>query len=221
MDMESFDRSSLNQGNSLISLVLATKNLHKVRELRSLLKEVSGLDILSLADFPTYCPAPEEGSSFEEIAKAKALHAAKALHKWVIAEDSGLVVPALKGAPGIYSARFASKEEPSDKENRKKLLQEMLPLQEEQRSAYYECAIALASPEGIKKCVRATCEGSIAFEQKGSQGFGYDPLFIKHGYHKTFGELEESIKNRVSHRRKAFDKLLPSLLQLAEYAVLS
>jgi XTP/dITP diphosphohydrolase len=196
-----------------VQLVIASQNVHKVREFRTMLKSLPQLDLLSLHDFPDYKPLPETGSSFEEIAIAKALHAAQTLQEWVIAEDSGLVVPALNGQPGIRSARFAG-ENATDLDNRKKLLEEIRHLLDDDRYAYYECCIALASPEGLQKYVRGTCEGKIALAEKGNNGFGYDSLFIKHEYNKTFAELEESIKNRVSHRRKALDKILPVLESL-------
>lgn len=193
-----------------IQLVIASQNVHKVREFRAMLKDHPQFDILSLRDFPDYEPLPETGSSFEEIAIAKATHAAESLQKWVLADDSGLVVPALGGAPGIFSARYAG-ENASDFDNRKKLLEEMRHLLDEDRLASYECYIVLASPQGLEKCTRGTCEGSLALSERGNNGFGYDPLFIKHEYNKTFAELDESTKNRISHRRKALDKILPTL----------
>ena len=195
---------------SSVELVLATTNIHKVREFRSILKTVAWIDLLSLSDFPDYQPQEETGHSFEENAIAKAVHAAKTLHRWVIADDSGLIVPSLGGAPGIYSARYAGSEA-TDLDNRKKLLSEMAHLMEEDRHAFFECCVALASPEGLKKLARGTCEGTLLSQEKGGSGFGYDPLFVKHGYNKSFAELTESIKNRVSHRRKALDKILPAL----------
>jgi XTP/dITP diphosphohydrolase len=145
----------------------------------------------------------------------KATHAAQALKSWVIADDSGLVVPALKGAPGVFSQRYAG-ESATDKENRKKLLLEMADLEEGQRQAYFECWIALASPEGVKKTTKGISEGRILEKEKGSSGFGYDCVFIKHEYGKTFAELDEETKNRISHRRKALDKMLPFLESLLE-----
>lgn len=192
------------------ALVLASANMHKVREFRAMLKILPKLDVLSLCDFPSYEPPPETGASFEENANLKAVHAAKALGKWVLADDSGLVVPSLGGAPGIYSARYAGNDA-TDFDNRKKLLEEMSHLLEEDRNAYYLCSLSLASPEGVRKSTQGTCEGTLLLKEKGGGGFGYDPLFIKHGYNKTFAELEESVKNRVSHRRKALDKMIPTL----------
>ncbi len=194
-----------------MELVIASKNVHKIREFRAMLKKLaSSFDLLSLIDFPSYTPLAESGSSFEENAIIKAEHAAKTLNRWVLADDSGLVVPALKGAPGIFSRRYAG-EQATDKENRQKLLKEMAHVQEPYRQGYYECWIALASPEGVKKTAKGVSEGMIIEQERGSLGFGYDSLFVKHEYGKTFAELEEETKNRISHRRKALDKILPVL----------
>ena len=198
---------------STLELVIASTNVHKLREFKAMLKSNLRLDLRSLRDFPDYVQPPETGVTFEENATLKATHAAAALNRWVIADDSGLVVPSLGGSPGVYSARFAGNDA-TDADNRKLLLEKMAHLLEEDRHAYYECCIVLASPTGVKKTVRAICEGSLLTVEKGGGGFGYDPLFMKHGYNKTFAELEEAIKNRVSHRRKALDKLLPSLESL-------
>ncbi len=200
---------------SHIELVIASTNVHKVRELRNMLKAFSKLDLLSLCDFPSYIPPEETGKTFEENASLKAEHAAKLLGRWVVADDSGLVVPALNGSPGVFSARFAGNDA-TDLENRKKLLEEMQHLMDDDRQAFFECAIALASPVGLKKCVKGTCEGTLLTKERGGSGFGYDPLFVKHSYNKTFAELGESVKNRISHRRKALDKLFPFLESLME-----
>jgi XTP/dITP diphosphohydrolase len=194
----------------LMQLVIASHNVHKIREVRSILKQIPSLDILSLLDFPQYQPPLESGKTFEENAELKAITAAQALNRWVVADDSGLVVPSLKGAPGVHSARYAG-QNASDKENRYKLLHEMRDLLDPNRVAYFECWIALASPQGIKKKTYGLCEGTITTEERGSQGFGYDSLFVKYEYGKTFAELEEYVKNKISHRRKAMDKLLPIL----------
>lgn len=203
-----------------MEIVIASTNVHKIREYRSLLKTLKNhLDVLSMLDFPSYIPPEETGETFEENVSLKAIHAAKALNKWVLADDSGLVVPALQGRPGVHSARYAGGHA-TDRENCKKLLLEMKGLQESGRFAYFECWIALASPEGLEKIEKGICEGIILEEEKGSSGFGYDTIFRKHEYSKTFAELDESIKNRVSHRRKAFDKLLLPLESLQENALL-
>lgn len=197
----------------LMELVIASTNMHKVREFRSILKPILRIDLLSLADFPDYVPPIETGQTFEENATLKAEHAAKSLNRWVIADDSGLIVPALNGAPGILSARYAGNDA-TDLENRKKLLDEMKHLMEEDRQAFFECVIVLASPTGVKKIVKGTCEGSLLSQDRGGSGFGYDPIFVKHGYNKTFAEIGESVKNRISHRRKALDKMILSLESL-------
>lgn len=197
-----------------MQLVIASHNVHKIRELRAMLKTYKFLDILSLLDFPHYAPLPETGKTFEENATLKALHAAKTLGRWALADDTGLVIPALQGAPGIHSARYAG-EKATDPENRKKLLFEMKDLLEPHRQGYFECWLAIAAPQGLKKCVRGVCEGTILTEEKGGKGFGYDSLFVKYEYGKTFSEIEESVKNRISHRRKALDKLHLFLESLA------
>ncbi len=194
-------------------IIIASRNPHKIREIRSILKTLYQGDLLSLADFPHYIPPEETGETFAANATLKAVHAASVLQSWVLADDSGLVVPALRGAPGVRSARYAG-ESATDGENRKKLLEAMSSLSDEARAAYYECHVALASPEGLKRCVCGTSEGKLLQTERGGGGFGYDPLFVKHEYSKTFSEMPETLKNRISHRRKALDKIalfLPSI----------
>ncbi len=195
-----------------MNLLIATTNGHKIREIRTLLKPLD-FDFYSLLDFPNYIPPEETGKTFEENALLKALQAAKTLNMWAIADDSGLVVPALSGAPGVFSARYAGIGA-TDKENRQKLLQEMSKLDGLERSAYFECCIVLASPKGAEKIVKGVCEGEITKGERGGYGFGYDSLFIKHDYNQTFAELGESLKNQVSHRAKALQKLMLTLESL-------
>lgn len=202
-----------------MELVIASRNVHKLREFRSMLKHLKGCDLLSLMDFPDYVPPEETGETFEANALLKASHAATVLGKWVIADDSGLVVPSLQGKPGVHSRRYAG-EGATDKENRQKLLSEMRSLFPPNRQAYFECWIALAGPEGTLKAVKGLSEGEVLEEEKGRHGFGYDALFLKHEYGKTFAELDESTKNRISHRRKALDRLQPTLeALLAKHAL--
>lgn len=196
-----------------MQLVIASHNLGKIREFREMFRALPQIDVISLLNFPEYKPPPEVGETFEAIAAAKATDAAAVLNRWVIADDSGLVVPSLNGAPGIFSRRYAG-EEASDSENNRKLLQAMEKMTDLQRFCYYFCALALASPEGLCKIFTGKCEGLLLREEKGRNGFGYDPLFLKHDYDKTFAELDESIKNRISHRRKAFEKLALALENL-------
>jgi XTP/dITP diphosphohydrolase len=175
-----------------------------------MLKGLQEWDIFSLIDFPEYTPPEETGKTFEENARIKAEHASRALNAWVLADDSGLVIPSLKGAPGVYSAYYAGPNA-TDKDNRNKLLEEMKELNDEARDGYFECCLALADPSGVKKSVCALCEGTITKKERGGQGFGYDNIFQKHEYSKTFSELEDEVKNRISHRRKALDKMLLTL----------
>lgn len=199
-----------------MKIVLATTNMHKLREFRAMFKSIPEIDLVSLSDFPSYEPPEETGVTFEENAVLKAVAAARELNVWVIADDSGLSVPALNNAPGVYSARYAG-QNATDLDNRKKLLQAMEHLtSEEERQAFYECCIAIASPQGLQKVFKGTCEGVLLTEEKGRGGFGYDSLFIKHGYHKSFAEVDEATKNRISHRRKALDKALAYLSSLVQ-----
>ncbi|MBA3722415.1 MAG: XTP/dITP diphosphatase [Parachlamydiaceae bacterium] len=198
-----------------MEIVLATSNLHKIREFKDMLKALSHIDLLSLHQFPQYEIPEETGSTFKENAILKAEKAAKELNKWVLADDSGLIVPALKGEPGLHSARYAGPQA-TDTENRKKLLQAMENLSDHQRNAYCECCIAIASPDGLKKCVTGLCEGYILTEERGRNGFGYDPLFVKNDYQKSFAELDNTTKNLISHRRKAIERILAFLESLRE-----
>lgn len=207
MDLE----NEKNENSKQFQLVIASKNIHKIRELKAILHDViSDIDILSLIDFPEYIPPEESGSTFEENAILKAEHAAKALNRWVLSDDSGLIVPALGGEPGILSARYAGKGA-TDADNRKKLLAKLNDLSDKDLYAYFECCLALSSPEELKKSVCAKCEGRVEIAERGGHGFGYDPIFIKHDYNSTFSELKEDVKNKISHRRKAIDKLLITL----------
>ncbi len=193
-----------------LEVILATHNPHKLAEFRAIFKAFAPtVDLITLRAFPHY-PVPEEtGTTFEENAKLKALAAAKDLGGFALADDSGLVVPALEGRPGVYSARYAGPGA-TDFDNRKKLIREMEGLEGLHRSAYFECVLVLASPEGVKIVARGKVEGTIVEAERGRNGFGYDPLFQKLESNKTFAELDEQTKNRISHRRKAFDKLMLS-----------
>lgn len=189
-----------------MELVLATRNVHKLREFREMFRGVKRFDITSLMNYPDYTPPEETGVTFEENAEIKALDAARVLNKWVIADDSGLVVPAINGEPGVYSRRYSG-EDATDRENNKKLLDRMAGLSGIERSAYFACSICACGPDGKKKTVTGHCEGMIVEAPRGGNGFGYDPLFLKNDHQKTFGELPEETKNRISHRRKALDKI--------------
>lgn len=190
-----------------MEIVIASNNLHKIREFREMFKGVKGIDLLSLINFPNYIPPEETENTFKGNALLKARHAASFLNKCVIADDSGLVVPSLKGEPGVKSRRYAS-DSATDADNRQLLLNKMQGMQDLERSAYFECCLAIVMPNKWEKTVTGICEGTIISEEKGRNGFGYDSLFVKNDYDKTFAELTEQVKNSISHRRKAFDKLL-------------
>jgi len=196
-----------------MQLIIASTNSHKIREFKTLLKGFKSLDLRTLKDFPNYTPPSEKGTTFEENAKIKAVSAASALGSLVISDDSGLVVPALGGEPGIKSSCYAG-EYASESENREKLIQKLRHLPEEKRSAYFECCLVLAGPDGIKKVAKGFCEGTLTVEPRGSYGFSYDSLFIKHDYRKTFAEIEDETRIKISYRIKAFDKIRLSLESL-------
>lgn len=192
-----------------MEIVIASHNIHKIRELRELFKMMaSPQDVLSLLDYPDYQLPHQSGETFQEHAAAKAVHAAQTLGQWVLADDTSLVVPALGGV----MSKFYAGDDATDAENRRKVLKNMTGITSDlERAAYYECCLALASPDGLQKTVTGITEGRIALEEKGRNGFGFDAIFLKHDYEKTLAELDESAKNRVSHRRKAFEKLSPFL----------
>jgi len=198
----------------MIKLLIATRNGGKVREYRDLLSKYK-FDLYTLKDFPNYIEPPEDQDTFEKNALKKAQHAADTLNILTLADDSGLVVPALNGQPGVFSRRFAGVDA-TDAENRFKLKGLLKTLQEGERSGFFACSIALCQPFKCLKVVLAQCEGELLLEERGTHGFGYDSLFLKYDYNKTFGELDQQIKNRISHRKKALDKLDPILSNLLE-----
>lgn len=192
------------------TLVMATRNAGKVRELRDLLQGL-GVEFLSLADFPELPEIPEEGATFAENAATKAREVARLTRLPALADDSGLEVAALGGRPGVYSARYAQDrtqpQAPTDPDNWGKLLEEMAGVPWEQRQARFVCAIVLALTDGRVFTARGECGGYIALEPKGEHGFGYDPVFWVPDYGRTMAELGPEIKNRISHRAKALDAL--------------
>src|SRR5262249_42607765 len=156
----------------------------------------------------------EDGTTFEENARKKAVELARHLKHWVLGEDSGLVVPALNGRPGVSSARYAGKQG-DDAANNARLLAELGPLPDDCRDAYYVCTAALADPEGnVRAVVEGRCHGVILRAPRGSGGFGYDPLFLIPEYHQTFGELSARVKHALSHRGRALARLHPFLRSL-------
>lgn len=191
-------------------LVLGTRNRKKCAELADLLKDLP-LEVVDLTGYPEAPEIEETGTTFEENARLKAVGLAKFLNQWVLAEDSGLVVPGLNGRPGVYSARYAGKHG-DDEANNQRLLAELAPLPDDRRAAYYVCVAALANPESeVVAITEGRCNGIIVSERRGSGGFGYDPLFMVPEYHKTFGELSLRVKQALSHRGKAIVQMRPWL----------
>lgn len=190
-------------------VVIATKNQGKLREFSRMLNKLS-INVHSLAEFENLPEVTEDGKTFAENAIKKAELIRDDLNLPVIADDSGLEVDILDGKPGIYSARFAG-EEKDDQKNNEKLLLELNGIKMEERSARFISAIALAVPDGKTIVVQGNVEGLIAFEPKGNNGFGYDPLFYLPDYDKTIAEISPELKNRISHRAKALQKLIKLL----------
>lgn len=192
------------------TLVFGTGNRHKGKELSELLAPL-GIDVLTLADFPN-APSPvENGNSFAENAEIKGREIALALRHWTVAEDSGLSVDALGGAPGIFSARF-SDPGATDERNNDLLLEKLGDLPLEKRSARYTCSMVLVDPDGVVRFrAEEYCRGRVVTARHGQNGFGYDPLFEVIEYHKTFGELAPILKNVISHRARVTRRLLAFL----------
>ena len=168
------------------------------------------VQILSLRDLPYLPPIVEDGSTFWENAFKKARIVAQYTDRLTIADDSGLEVDYLKGDPGVRSARFAG-ENASDAENNRKLLQCLKGIPLSQRGATFRCVIAVVDPQGRELAVEGTCSGVIGEQERGSQGFGYDPLFILPQLGKTLAEFPLDEKNRISHRGKALAALKDEL----------
>ena len=185
------------------TLVIATRNKGKTAEIRDLLKDFP-VDIKNLDDFGPIPPLEEDGKTFDENAYKKASFAAKILGLPALADDSGLLVEALDGAPGIHSARYAG-ENATDEQRYLKLLEEMR--EKSNRKAAFECVISIAVPTGPALTYEARCQGLITESPAGSNGFGYDPIFFYPPLNKTFAELTREEKSRVSHRGKAFVEL--------------
>jgi len=190
--------------------VIATGNRHKLEEISEMLKDFR-IQVKSMADMGLDGLEIEEtGTTFEENAVIKAETVCQKTGLMALADDSGLEVDALKGAPGIYSARYAG-EQGDDEANNKKLLEALKDVPLENRQARFVCALAAVFPEGMKIVVRGTVEGYIDFEEKGDHGFGYDPLFLIPTYQQTFGQLGPVIKNSMSHRSRAIEVMKTKL----------
>lgn len=192
-------------------LLIATGNKGKIAELRDLLRPL-GCPLINLDDLADI-PAPEEtGATFADNAALKAAYYAQASREWAIADDSGLVIDFLDGAPGVYSARFAG-EDSSYPEKMEFVLSRMKGAKDGERSARFGCVIKVADPDGkVLITAEGTCEGSIAQAPRGNDGFGYDPIFIPDGFDRTFGELTDGEKRSISHRGRASSDLIRQML---------
>ncbi|MEH7343703.1 XTP/dITP diphosphatase [Bacillus sp. JJ1532] len=194
-------------------VIIATKNAGKAKEFERMFMPL-GYKVKTLIDYPEIDDIEETGSTFEENAILKAESVSKALNKIVIADDSGLSIDALNGRPGIYSARYAG-EEKSDEANMAKVLDELNDIPDKDRQARFYCALAVAVPGLETFTVSGTCEGLILREKRGSNGFGYDPIFFVVDNEKAMAELKPEEKAEISHRAQALRKLeskLPALL---------
>lgn len=195
----------------MIDIILATQNKHKVVEIAEIMKDVP-IRLLTLADFPNIPDIEETGDTFAENALLKARAVFQKTNLITLSDDSGLEVDALNGAPGIYSARFAG-ETKSAAANNAKLLRELQNVPDAQRTAQFRCVVAIVTPD-FEKTVEGIVRGKIIRAPRGEGGFGYDPLFVPDGYSQTFAELGAEVKNRISHRAKAFTAAKEMLKQL-------
>ena len=197
----------------VIELVVATSNRNKTHEIQHILGP--GFRVHDLGTHPDISEIREDGTSFEENAKLKALAVSRQLPALVIADDSGLEVDALGGAPGIYSARYAGANA-TERDKIDKLLRELERVRatDDRRRARFRCVVALARNADLLGTFEGIVEGRIANEARGAYGFGYDPIFIPEGSEQTFGELPRDVKNAISHRAKAIRALADGLRRL-------
>jgi XTP/dITP diphosphohydrolase len=194
-------------------LVVGTANRKKGIELVDLFRPV-GVELRTLADFADGFDVVEDGATFADNARLKAVGYARHIGHWVLADDSGIEVDALDGRPGVFSARYSGPDA-TDASNNRLLLEQLGELPLEHRGAQFACHIAVADPSGaIAAESHAACRGRILFSQRGAAGFGYDPLFEIVEYHRTFAELGLAAKSLLSHRARAARRILPRLVEL-------
>jgi XTP/dITP diphosphohydrolase len=195
-------------------LLLATRNAGKLAELQRLLATaVPGVEVLGLADVPEYPEAPETGATFEENALLKAREAVRYTGLPAVADDSGISVDALNGMPGVLSARWSGRHG-DDPANTALLLGQLADVPEERRGAAFVCAAALVTPDGVEHVLRAEWRGRVIGEGRGTNGFGYDPVFVPDGLELTSAELSPAEKDARSHRGQAFTALLPVVAEV-------
>lgn len=186
-----------------MEVVIATRNLNKIKEIKEILKNLK-IKIFTFHDFPKF-PEIKEGNNLKENALLKARTIAKITGKVALADDSGLEVTALKGAPGAFSSRFAG-EDASYEDNNRKLLFLLRGVRQEKRDAVFRCVIAITDLQGREEVVEGICEGKITANLRGPQVFGYDPIFQPRGFKRTFAQMSLKEKNQISHRAKALKK---------------
>jgi XTP/dITP diphosphohydrolase len=196
-----------------VKIILATQNQGKLRELQELLE--AGIEVLSLLDIPDWEDVEENGATFADNAALKARAAAQRTGLIALADDSGLEVDALDGAPGVYSARYAG-ETKDDERNIDKLLHLLEAIPEDKRTARFRCALVVATPSGVEYLTEGALEGQILTQRRGSDGFGYDSVFYLPEFSKTMAELTLTEKNTLSHRAQAFRKVIPILENLTK-----
>ncbi|SJZ68442.1 XTP/dITP diphosphatase [Selenihalanaerobacter shriftii] len=201
----------------MTKIFLATGNQGKIKEMKELLSNLD-IEIVTSDQFEDVPEVIEDGDTLADNAIKKAKELAEYTGLIAIADDTGLIVDALDGKPGVYSARYAG-ENATDEENNKKLLHELADLSLEERTARFKTVVALANPgqeeESIAfKTIQGVCEGQIGYKPLGENGFGYDPLFIPKGYDRTFAQLNSEVKNQISHRAKALIKMKKYLKRL-------
>jgi XTP/dITP diphosphohydrolase len=195
-------------------LLLATRNAGKLAELRRLLESaVPGVEVVGLADVAEYPEAPETGATFEENALLKAREAVKYTGLPAIADDSGLTVDALNGMPGVLSARWSGRHGDDDA-NTALLLGQLADVPDERRGAAFVCAAALVTPDGAEHVLEREWRGTVVREKRGSNGFGYDPVFVPEGLTVTSAELQPAEKDARSHRGQAFEALVPVIAEV-------
>ena len=192
-----------------MKIIAATTNKHKIREIDAITKNY-GMDLVSRSEagVPEDFDVIEDGTTFEENSYKKAYAIMQLTGMPAVADDSGLVVDALGGAPGVFSARYAGVDgEDADAANRKKVLLELEGVKMEDRTGRFVCVITLVYPDGKVLVARGECEGNITMEEKGKNGFGYDCMFQPIGYNITFGQFDPDEKNKISHRANALKKM--------------
>ncbi len=189
-----------------MEIVLATRNKKKIEEIRRIITDLP-VTILSLDNFPDCPETVEDRDTFEGNAVKKAVEVCQCTGKPALADDSGLEVEALGGAPGVYSARYAGGSGGNDVRNYEKLLAELKDVPDDKRGAQFVCCMALAFPDGTVKTFHGYAKGCIGHEPKGKTGFGYDPVFLPKSCKRTFAEMTGEEKDKLSHRGKAIEKL--------------